>query len=139
MDDMSLLLRTVLIVVSVLTTLYIMRKIRNSKAKVEDSMFWIVLSVGLIIFSVFPGIPIALKRLLGIEATVNFLFLCMIFVLMAKIFSMSLKLSYMETKVKDLTQEIAIRNKKTEKTTNDMKEEEKDEIIKSLYETEDCR
>ncbi len=108
---MSVILRVVLIVASVLTTLYVMRKIRNSKAQIEDSIFWILLSVMLIVISIFSDIPTWIAQLLGFQAPVNFLFLFMIFVLLAKIFSMSLKISALETRLRNLTQEIAIRNK----------------------------
>ncbi len=109
---MSLVLRVVLIAASLLTTLYIMKKIRNSKAQIEDAIFWILLALMLIAISVFPGIPTVISRMLGIMAPVNFLFLFMIFVLLVKIFSMSLKVSALETRLRNLTQEIAIRNKK---------------------------
>lgn len=111
---MNLVLRIVLIVASVLTTLYIMRKIRNSKAQIEDSIFWILLSLLLLVISIFPGIPTAFAQILGIMAPVNFLFLFMIFILLVKVFSMSLKISALENRLKNLTQEIAIRNKEEE-------------------------
>lgn len=111
---MSIVLRISLIAASVLTTLYVMRKIRNSKAQIEDSIFWILLSVMLIIISVFPIIPEVVTKMLGIMAPVNFLFLFMIFILLAKVFGMSLKISALETRLKNLTQEIAIRNKEEE-------------------------
>jgi hypothetical protein len=111
---MSVVLRVVLIVASLLTTVYIMRKIRNSKAQIEDSIFWILLSLMLIVISIFPAIPSTISRLLGIVAPVNFLFLFMIFVLLVKIFTMSLEISALETKLKNLTQEIAIREKEEE-------------------------
>ena len=75
---MSLVLRVVLIAASLLTTLYIMKKIRNSKAQIEDAIFWILLALMLIAISVFPGIPTVISRMLGIMAPVNFLFLFMI-------------------------------------------------------------
>lgn len=48
-------LRVVLIVVSILTTFMIMRKIRQSKLQIEDSIFWLGFSSILIVFSIFPG------------------------------------------------------------------------------------
>lgn len=111
---MSLVLRIVLIIASLLTTIYIMKKIRNSKAQIEDSIFWILFALMLIVISIFPQIPSAISRLLGIAAPVNFLFLFMIFVLLVKIFSMSLKISALETRLRNLTQEIAIRSKEEE-------------------------
>ena len=47
-------LRVVLIVVSILTTFMIMRKIRQSKLQIEDSIFWLGFSSILIVFSIFP-------------------------------------------------------------------------------------
>ena len=43
-------LRVVLIVVSILTTFMIMRKIRQSKLQIEDSIFWLGFSSILIVF-----------------------------------------------------------------------------------------
>lgn len=115
---MSVVLRIVLIAGSILTTVYIMKKIRNSKAQIEDAIFWIMLSLALIVISIFPAIPIQISKMLGMAAPVNFLFLFMIFVLLVKIFSMSLRISTLDQKIKDLTQEIAIRNKETDEENN---------------------
>ena len=54
---MTLMLRIVLIVVSVATTILIMRRIRQSKLQIEDSIFWIGFSFILILFSIFPEDP----------------------------------------------------------------------------------
>ena len=58
-------LRVVLIVVSILTTFMIMRKIRQSKLQIEDSIFWLGFSSILIVFSIFPGLPDLLAELAG--------------------------------------------------------------------------
>lgn len=105
---MTLTLRIVLIVVSVLTTWMIMRKIRNSKLQIEDSIFWIGFSSILILFSLFPGLPDFLSRLAGTYTTANFIYLAVIFLLIMKMFHMSLKISQLETKLKDLVQEAAL-------------------------------
>lgn len=105
---MTLTLRIVLIVVSVLTTWMIMRKIRNSKLQIEDSIFWIGFSSILILFSLFPGLPDFLSRLAGTYTTANFIYLAVIFLMIMKMFHMSLKMSQLETKLKDLVQEAAL-------------------------------
>ena len=89
-------LRVVLIVVSILTTFMIMRKIRQSKLQIEDSIFWLGFSSILIVFSIFPGLPDLLA------------YLAVIFLLIVKMFHMSIKQSQLETKVKDLAQKIAL-------------------------------
>ena len=97
-------LRVVLIVVSILTTFMIMRKIRQ----IEDSIFWLGFSSILIVFSIFPGLPDLLAELAGTYTTANFIYLAVIFLLIVKMFHMSIKQSQLETKIKDLAQKIAL-------------------------------
>ena len=97
-------LRVVLIVVSILTTFMIMRKIRQSKLQIEDSIFWLGFSSILIVFSIFPGLPDLLAELAGTYTTANFIYLAVIFLLIVKMFHMSIKQSQLATKIKDLAQ-----------------------------------
>ena len=83
-------LRVVLIVVSILTTFMIMRKIRQSKLQIEDSIFWLGFSSILIVFSIFPGLPDLLAELAGTYTTANFIYLAVIFLLIVKMFHMSI-------------------------------------------------
>ena len=105
---MSLLLRGVLIAVSVLTTLLIMRKIRKEKMMIEESLFWIGFSFMLIVFSVFPQIVFKMSEMVGTQSPSNIILLFIIFVLIVRMFQMSMKISQMEAKFKDLVARIAI-------------------------------
>lgn len=105
---MSIGLRILLVLFSALTLLYMIKKIRNSKLQIEYSIFWIIFSLLLLLMSLFPSVVIFLANLLGIQSTVNFVFLCIIFILMLKIFMMTIELSQLENKVKELTQKISI-------------------------------
>lgn len=112
---MTVTLRVVVIVASILTTLMIMRKIRQSKLQIEDSIFWIGFSLILILFSIFPGLPDLLSRLVGTYTTANFIYLMVIFLLIVKLFHMSIKMSQLETRVKELAQEMALEKNRWEK------------------------
>ncbi|HIX16041.1 MAG TPA: DUF2304 domain-containing protein [Candidatus Hungatella pullicola] len=113
---MTVALRCVLIVTSVFLTWFMLRKIRQSKIKIEDSIFWIMLSLLLVIFSLFPGLADILSDIVGTYSTSNFIFLLMIFILLMKVFSMSLKISQLERKVTELVQSLALsETKKGEK------------------------
>lgn len=126
---MTMLLRIVLIVVSILTTVLILRKIRQSKLQIEDSLFWIGFSFMLILFSVFPIVPTVLSELAGTYSTSNFIFLFVIFLLIVKLFHMTIKQSQMETRLRELVQKMAIDEKeerdRREKLAGDAKEEKK--------------
>lgn len=123
---MTLTLRVVLVLVSLMTLLFVMRKVRSSKIRLEDSMAWILFSGVLFVLSVFPGIFDFLAELAGVYSTVNFVFLFFIFVLLILCFSLDMKVSQMDTKIKELTQLLAI--EKFERYSNDLlKRDEGDE------------
>ena len=105
---MSDTLRVVLIVASVLCLLFTLRKISQSKVRIDDAIFWIVGAFGLVIISIFPQISSWCCDLLGIQAPVNFLFLFMIFILLVKLFYMTIRVSQLESKVKELSQRYAL-------------------------------
>ncbi len=120
---MTTTLRIVLIAASILTTILIMRRIRQSKLQIEDSIFWIGFSSILILFSLFPGIPDLLARMAGTYTTANFIYLAVIFLLIVKMFHMSIKMSQLETRVKELVQEMALEGNKREKVKREDAEE----------------
>lgn len=105
---MTMMLRIVLILASVGTMTLIMRKIRKAKLQIEDGIFWVLVSIMFVVFSVFPPVADFLAHMLGIYATVNFLFLFMIFLLLMRVFAMTIRISQLETKVKELVQKLAI-------------------------------
>ncbi len=119
---MDPIFRIILIVVSLFTLFGIIRKIRNAKVQIESSLFWIVFSSLLLILSIFPQIAEFAADLLGMYSTVNFIFLFVIFILLVHQFTNSIKISQLENKIKELTQEIAVR----ELRKKDLEEEKKE-------------
>lgn len=111
---MTIVLRIILIVVCLLTLIFLIRRIRQAKVQIEDSLFWIFFSAGLLIISIFPQIADFFAKVLGIYSTVNFLFLFIIFILLIKIFNMNIHISQLENRLKNLAQSIAIQEKKAE-------------------------
>lgn len=107
---MSIVLRAALILVSLLTFMIIVKRIRNAKVQIEYSLFWIVFSAGLLILAFFPDLAGFAAKILGIQSPANFIFLFMIFVLFIHQFLNSIKISQMENKLRELTQELAIRD-----------------------------
>lgn len=108
---MTTTLRVLLILASLGTFALMMHKIRRSKVQIESSIFWIVLALVLVIYSVFPPVADFCASLLGIYATTNFLFVLAIFVLIVKVFYMTIHISQLETRVKELVQQMALEEK----------------------------
>lgn len=111
---MTMTLRIALILVSVGTFFLMMRKIRQSKVQIESAIFWIVLAIVLVIYSIFPAAADFCARVLGIYSTANFLFLMAIFLLIVKVFDMTIQISQLETKIKELVQHMALEEKRHE-------------------------
>ena len=105
---MTMMLRVVLILVSAATMIMMIQKIRKAKLQIEDSIFWVLVSFMFVLFSLFPPVADFLAHMLGIYATVNFLFLFIIFLLLIRVFSMTIRMSQQETKLKELAQKLAL-------------------------------
>ena len=111
---MTVIFRVILVIVSILTMAFIMRKIRQAKVQIEAALFWVIMALILVVFSLFPAGADARAHLLGIYSTPNFLFLFMIFLLIVKVFGMTLQMSQMESRQKELVQRIALDQKDRE-------------------------
>lgn len=120
------MLRVCLIVASVLTMVMIMHKIRRAKARIEDSIFWVLFSLILIVFSVFPGVAYWMSDLVGTYSPSNFIFTLVIFLLLVKVFSLSVRLSQLETKLNELVQRIALDQLESEEGQSHDRDQKKD-------------
>lgn len=102
-------LQIVFIVASILTIIYIIRKIRKHGLNIDDSIVWIVWAIVLLIFSLFPGISDFVSAKLGFMSTSNFIFSLFIFFLYIMLFSQTIQISRLKEKQKDLIQKLSIK------------------------------
>ncbi len=115
---MSIGLRVLLLIASIFTFLYIVRKLKKSQLQVMDTVFWIVLATILIVLSVFPQIAYWIAKVIGIQSPVNFIFLLIIFMLLMRNFLLTIKVSQLDDKLRTLVEEIAIRENASRKKDN---------------------
>ncbi|MBO6129246.1 MAG: DUF2304 domain-containing protein [Pseudobutyrivibrio sp.] len=106
---MSVGLRTILLIGSIILFVFIYRKLKKSQLQLMDAFFWIVVSFVILVLSLFPNLGIFLATSFGVQSASNFIFLCIITLLLIKSFLQAIKVSSLEQKVINLTQEIAIR------------------------------
>ena len=111
---MSNQFRVLLILVAFLTALSILRKIRKEKVQIQYSIFWILFSALLIVLAVFPSILIRLSKMLGMGSPANLVFLTIIFLLLLKSFNLTVEISALEVRLKELTQRIALKEEEAE-------------------------
>ena len=111
---MGITLRIVLILASVLAVIYTLRKIRKAQLNIDDSIYWIVMSVLLLVMSIFPQTAEWGAQLLGFISPANFVLVVMIFMVLIKLFQVAVDLSVAKHRLNLLIQKIALLNKETE-------------------------
>ena len=109
MITMSVQLRAALIIGAVLTMLAMLRQIRKKKVQIDSTIFWIVFSFILVLMAVFPNIVSWFARLLGIISPANLVMAGIILILIIKMFLMTLEISEMKTKQRELAQNTALK------------------------------
>lgn len=111
---MGLLLRLVLIFFSVGTAAVIMVSVRRSHMQIEYSIFWFIFSALIIFMALFPQPVIWASRLLGFQSPSNFVYLIMIFMLLVKSFTTTMRLSKLDTRLTQLAEYVALRESRAD-------------------------
>lgn len=105
---LSLAIRIVLIVAAICLMAFLLHSIRKSKMSIEDALFWSAFSFLILILSFLPEITSFFSEKLGFMAPVNFVFMCFIFILILRDFFSNRRISQLENRVKELTQQVAL-------------------------------
>ena len=115
-------LRIILIIMSVFTFAFVIKQIRKNKIEIGESLFWIIISIILIIISVFPQITGFFTKLLGIQSPSNFVFLVAIFIVMLKLFTLSIDVAKLKQKLKSLIENVALKEKELDEKIQQINE-----------------
>lgn len=111
---MTTTLRIVLITASALLIFYTLFKIRKAQLDIDDTIFWLILPVLLLVLSIFPRLAFWASDLLGFEAPSNFIFLVVIALLLFKLFLLTVELSTQKRRLSRLVQAHAIAEEERE-------------------------
>lgn len=103
-------LQIVFVIASIGTFWFVLRRIRKSNLNIEDSISWILWSLLLLLFSIFPRIPMYISSKLGFMSTSNFVLTMFIFFLYLMLFAQNVKISSLKEKNRDLVQKLSIRD-----------------------------
>ncbi|WP_130812303.1 DUF2304 domain-containing protein [Olsenella sp. Marseille-P4559] len=111
---MSPVLRIVLIVGALLALTIVIRKVKRSKIRIADCVYWVCAVVLLLILAIFPRIAYFFSDLLGFLSPSNFVFLVVIALMLLKLFNLACDVSRLTDKVEQLSQELALHKKECE-------------------------
>ena len=107
---MSNSLRTILLIAAALSACWILYQIRRLKIKLDHAIYWIVFAVLLAVLGIFPEVTYWLTRKLEMMSPANLIFLVIIFLLLVKVFTLSMLTSQLEDKITVLSAEVALRS-----------------------------
>lgn len=107
-----------LAIFGVVLFIYIIRLVTKKKLLLSYSLLWLLLSILVILFSLFPQPIYFLTELLGIELPSNFVFIIAIACLLAISLSLSIIASKQTAYSKTLIQEVAILKKEIDEIKN---------------------
>ena len=119
---MSITLRILLIACSIIAFFLCIRKIKQSKLKITDSIIWILGSILLILMSIFSNVVTWISAKLGFIAPVNFVFFIMIVFLLIETFIHNMRVSALNEKIKNLNHYIALKELEEKEEKNDKME-----------------
>ena len=112
---MSWSMRILLLLGSVMTAVYVLRKVRKSKMRTEASVFWLLFSVVLVLLGLFPEIAIGVSAWIGIQSPANLVYLVVIFLLIIKLFLMDHQIAKLQDQLIHVAQHIAMEELEEEK------------------------
>ena len=111
---MNIGLSVILIVASFITAVFVLLKIKKSQFKIGDTLYWLFFCLFLLGMSIFPKVVSWVSNLIGFEASSNFIFVAIIFLLLVKIFLLDARVTKLEDKLIKLAQKYAIDNETKE-------------------------
>ncbi|MCI6239118.1 MAG: DUF2304 domain-containing protein [Lachnospiraceae bacterium] len=120
---MSAELRVILLMAAIFSAWWILLKIRKCKVKMEDAIFWVCFAVILLIMGIFPEVTYWLTGIFHMQSPANLIFLIIIFLLLEKVFTLSIITSQLEDKVTILSAEVALRSHADERVSEEEEEQ----------------
>lgn len=109
---MNIRIQIIIAVLIIIALIVIINMIRKKALELRYSLAWLAVGAGVIILDLFPGFMEWLSGLMGIASPVNMLFFLGFCFSLIIIFILTIAISRMSVRIKNLAQELALINKK---------------------------
>jgi hypothetical protein len=87
-----------------------LKKIKDSKLQIQYVIFWVNVSFIIVIIAIFPNIMTVFSKILGVYSPANLVYAAILFILLVKNFLMTIEISDLENRLKELAQTVALKN-----------------------------
>lgn len=105
---MNIRLQIIVAVIIIIALAVIINMIRKKALELRYALAWLLVGVGVLMLDIFPGIMGKLAAALGIYSPVNMLFFMGFCFSLIIIFVLTIAVSRMSIRIKELTQELAL-------------------------------
>lgn len=105
---MNIRLQIIVAVIIIIALAVIINMIRKKALELRYALAWLLVGVGVLMLDIFPGIMRKLAAALGIYSPVNMLFFMGFCFSLIIIFVLTIAVSRMSIRIKELTQELAL-------------------------------
>ncbi|MGF0031904.1 DUF2304 domain-containing protein [Bariatricus sp. SGI.154] len=123
---MRLRIQIIIALVIIIALIIVVNMIRKKALELRYALAWLGVGFGVLVLDLFPGLMQWLAILMGIELPINMLFFLGFCFALIIIFGLTLAVSRMSIRIKELSQELALFEKKQrEKMEEEKMEEEK--------------
>lgn len=109
---MNIRIQIIIAVLIIIALIVIINMIRKKALELRYSLAWLAVGAGVVILDLFPGFMEWLSDLMGIASPVNMLFFLGFCFSLIIIFILTIAISRMSVRIKNLAQELALLNKK---------------------------
>ncbi|WP_416828558.1 DUF2304 domain-containing protein [Ectobacillus polymachus] len=125
---MTIRLQALILIAVLIMFIQFINLLRKEKMELKYVLVWFAVLIGIAIVCLFPSIIDSVSSLLGIETPMNSLFFFGFIFVSCLLFSISVTISKLSVRVKELTQKVALyqfENDRLKKTLQEGKNEEK--------------
>lgn len=105
---MSVLLRGEMIFIAVFFVIGVLKAVNRNKVRLQYSLIWLIVSVGVIVLAFFPEIIIGLSEIMNVQTPTNLLYLFSIIALLIVAFYLTIIVSRQSDKIQKMIQIISI-------------------------------
>lgn len=111
---MNIKIQVIIAVFILIALTIIVNMIRKKSLELRYALAWLIVGGGVLILDIFPGIIAWLANVMGVFTPVNMLFFLGFCFSLGIIFVLTVAVSRMSIRLKDLAQELALYEKKME-------------------------
>ena len=122
---MNIRIQIIVALIVVVALAVIINMIRAKRLELKYAMAWLFVGVGILILDCFPQLITWMAHTLGIASPINMLFFFGFCFSLIIIFVLTVAVSRMSNRIKQLTQSVALREKEHLELIKSLKEEKK--------------